>query len=47
MNLFLIEFYTNSPTGQSGWEINFAWVYAPDKQATSKRRSCRWPVTSG
>ena len=31
-NLYLIEFYTNNPaTGESGWDINFAWVYADDR----------------
>lgn len=31
-NLYLIEFYTNNlVTGESGWEINFAWVRATDK----------------
>lgn len=30
-DLFLIEFYTNGPDGEGGWDINFAWVYAPDK----------------
>lgn len=30
-NLYLIEFYTNSKTGVSGWEINFAWVFAISK----------------
>lgn len=28
-NLYLIEFYTNNlTTGESGWDINFAWVHA-------------------
>lgn len=31
-NLYLIEFYTNSTTGVSGWEINFAWVFATNKE---------------
>ena len=27
--LYLIEFYTRNPlTGEGGWDINFAWVYA-------------------
>lgn len=33
-SLFLIEFYTTDPrTGESGWDINFAWVFATDKHA--------------
>lgn len=31
-NLYLIEFYTNRPGHTNdGWEINFAWVHANDK----------------
>lgn len=29
-NLYLIEFYTNE-NGITGFDINFAWVYATDK----------------
>jgi hypothetical protein len=35
--LFLIEFYTNSPTGTPGWEINLAWVHA-ESQAAAKAK---------
>lgn len=35
--LFLIEFYTNHPKHGSGWEINFAWVFAPDKAAAKAK----------
>jgi hypothetical protein len=38
--LFLIEFYTNSPKGVAGWDINFAWVFAPDaNKAKAKLKS--------
>ena len=31
-DLFLVEFYTRNPkTGEGGWDINFAWVYAADR----------------
>ena len=36
-NLYLIEFYTNSATGVSGWEINFAWVRAESKAAAKAK----------
>lgn len=27
---YLIEFYTTNPaTGEGGWDINFAWIFAP------------------
>lgn len=35
--LYLIEFYANGPQGQEGWEINFAWVYASDRQAAKDK----------
>jgi hypothetical protein len=43
--LFLIEFYTNNLlTLEGGWDINFAWVYAPDaKQAEVKLKSLQGP----
>lgn len=39
-NLYLIEFYTRNPkTGEGGWDINFAWVYAADaREAREKNR---------
>jgi hypothetical protein len=36
-NLYLIEFYTNSATGVSGWEINFAWVREESKAAAKAK----------
>lgn len=39
--LYLIEFYTVNPeTGEGGWEINFAWVFALNaEQAKRKLRN--------
>lgn len=37
-NLYLIEFYTNNlKTGESGWEINFAWVFAISRAQAETR----------
>lgn len=37
-NLYLIEFYTRNPkTGEGGWDINFAWVYAADAPAAREK----------
>lgn len=31
-HLYLIKFYTTNPeTGEGGWDINLAWVYAKTK----------------
>lgn len=39
-NLYLIEFYTVSDKGVTGWDINFAWVYAAnDCEAVRKLRT--------
>jgi len=36
--LFLIEFYTNNPeNGEGGYDINFAWVHAEDKQTATEK----------
>lgn len=36
-SLFLIEFYTTGPNGETGWDINHAWVYASDRQHAIRR----------
>lgn len=44
-NLYLIEFYTNRPGHvNDGWGINFAWVFAADKdEAIIKLRKLQGP----
>lgn len=38
MNLYLIEFYTKHPTtGEGGWAIHFAWVYAVNKAEAKQK----------
>lgn len=36
-NLYLIEFYTVSPEGVTGWDINHAWVYATDRKDAERK----------
>jgi hypothetical protein len=37
-SLYLIEFYIKDPvTGEGGYDINFAWVYAYSKESARKR----------
>jgi hypothetical protein len=34
MPLFLVEYYTTDPVSKTtGWDIRFAWVWAPDSDA--------------
>lgn len=42
-NTYLVEFYTKNPaTGESGWDIHFAWVGAKNStEARLKVRSIR------
>ena len=36
--LYLIEYYTKNPvTGEGGWDIRFAWVYAKTNQEAREK----------
>lgn len=43
MSLYLVEYYTKNPaTGETGYEIRFAWIGATDK-AEAKRKAEKLP----
>ena len=36
-SLFLIEFCTTGPKGETGWDINHAWVFAADRAEAERK----------